>query len=130
MFSDHLKVEHKINALSVSQFDSLTRQYEMPLDELATSECPICSEWGEKLRIRRPDLPVDGDIFVGVNHFSRHLGQHMRQLALSVLPEKIAGLGSLSDAETYDANDFDDFDDDNDYFDPVRPAKGYNDVLS
>ncbi|RPB25170.1 hypothetical protein L211DRAFT_822583 [Terfezia boudieri ATCC MYA-4762] len=93
-FQEHIRQEHP-NLLSTSgtgELQALTDRAERPIQQILATECPLC-DYDEILKQRRrlngSELGVAGNsepITLRLKTFRRHLGRHLEQLALFVLP--------------------------------------------
>jgi hypothetical protein len=74
------------------------------IQRMDATECPLCTEWGEKLQQVNKSSKCD----VSLKQFQVHLGRHMEQLALSALPEDdVDGDDGDGDDEVGDEEDRD-----------------------
>jgi hypothetical protein len=71
--------------ITVDQLDTLSKAAQRPSNSYQASDCPFCRTWDEKLRqdSTRYEQPT-----VTPNQFMKHVGSHMRQLALFALPRE------------------------------------------
>jgi hypothetical protein len=65
--------------------ESLLRTSSHPSEFLLASECPFC-DWNAVLRKRNP-APEGTELSVPSNRFLKHLGKHLEELALFVVPQ-------------------------------------------
>jgi len=75
------------------ELQAITDRAERPIQQILATECPLC-DYNEILKQRRrfsgSDLAVTGNsdpIALRLKTFRRHLGRHLEQLALFVLPK-------------------------------------------
>ncbi|KAF8432857.1 ankyrin repeat-containing domain protein [Terfezia claveryi] len=93
-FQEHMRQQHP-NLLSTSgsgELQALTDRAERPIQQILATECPLC-DYDEILKQRRrlsgSELGMAGNsepITLRLKTFRRHLGRHLEQLALFVLP--------------------------------------------
>jgi hypothetical protein len=76
-----LKLTHREKLLD-TPLDTLITLSETQVKRLDATDCPLCDEWAE--RLQKINDPPKSD--VSLKQFQRHLGRHMEQLALAVLP--------------------------------------------
>ena len=59
-----------------------------PLETIPAQDCPCCSDWVDRLRVRAHPPPTSPDDIVCVipTIFKRHLASHLEQLALFAIP--------------------------------------------
>jgi hypothetical protein len=80
---EHLMRSHN-DAVKSCNLDILLRTSSHPSEFLLASDCPFC-DWNAALRKRNP--VSDGtDLSVPSKRFMRHLGKHLEELALFVIP--------------------------------------------
>ncbi|EXJ69724.1 uncharacterized protein A1O5_06795 [Cladophialophora psammophila CBS 110553] len=100
----HVQMEH-CEQVSPEQVESVAHQSGRPLTHLAASECPLC-DYSAVLRCR--GYTDDEVAHVRAEKLGRHLGRHLEQLALFVLPptdlayvhEAVSEAGSLEHRES------------------------------
>ncbi|MCJ1290052.1 hypothetical protein MMC34_001587 [Xylographa carneopallida] len=83
---------------------------ELPIKEISTTACPFCDDWTyPMLDHARPSTNNDTEraTKIGIKQFYKHVGRHMEDLALFVLPQRY-------DAPDSDSSDSDDSGEDND----------------
>lgn len=87
-FREHMRQEHA-GTFTENQLPALTTRAERPLQWIPASACPLC-DYESVLRRRLPYHGTDpGEVEpvkVRVPNFRSHLGSHLEQLALFVLP--------------------------------------------
>jgi hypothetical protein len=91
----HIQVDHQKD-LTKQSIDALLET--CLIERIDATTCPLCKEYGVKLQKINQSSKCD----VSLKQFQQHLGGHMQQLVLSVLPQ-----GS-HDEETKDRDEDDD----------------------
>jgi hypothetical protein len=85
---EHMRREHA-GTFKENQLPALMARAEIPLQWISASACPLC-DYDSALRRRLPGQRTDSSdaepILVKVQNFRNHLGRHLEQLALFVLP--------------------------------------------
>ncbi|KAJ4349536.1 uncharacterized protein N0V89_008152 [Didymosphaeria variabile] len=82
------------------QIESLSEAARHVQHVYLASECPFCDSWEVKLRDSGNETVSDGPIQVTSSQYKRHVGSHMRQLALFVVPREYMRLDEDSTAES------------------------------
>lgn len=91
----HIRQEHPhlLSANGSGELQALTERSERPIQEILATECPLC-DYDEILKQRRhlsgSELGLANSnelIILKLKTFRRHLGRHLEQLALFVLPK-------------------------------------------
>lgn len=86
LFKDHMGTEHPGTFLD-NQLAALATRSARPLHRICASACPLCDY--EAILRRKLNPSVDeGPITVPIRTFRNHLGRHLEQLALFVLPKQ------------------------------------------
>ncbi|KAF8421821.1 ankyrin repeat-containing domain protein [Tirmania nivea] len=92
-FQKHMRQEHPnlLFATSCGELQALTDRAERPIQRIPATECPLC-DYDEILKQRRrgSELGIAANnepITLRLKTFRRHLGRHLEQLALFVLPK-------------------------------------------
>jgi hypothetical protein len=80
----HLMRSH-CDMVGPHNLESLLRTSSHPSEFLLASECPFC-DWNAVLRKRNP-VPDGTELSVPSNRFLKHLGKHLEELALFVVPQ-------------------------------------------
>jgi hypothetical protein len=80
----HLMQSHS-DMVGPHNLESLLRTSSHPSEFLLASECPFC-DWNAVLRRRNPG-PEGTELSVPSNRFLKHLGKHLEELALFVVPQ-------------------------------------------
>jgi hypothetical protein len=65
--------------------DLLLQTSSRPSEYLSADDCPFC-DWGVTLRDRN-DTPQEHDLTVPSRRFMKHLGRHLEEIALFVIPQ-------------------------------------------
>jgi hypothetical protein len=73
------------NNVTNDQLTALSKAARCPPDRFRAAECPFCCTWSEKLRKAIPD---QDEPTVTPVQYMKHVGSHMRQLALFALPRE------------------------------------------
>jgi hypothetical protein len=81
-FTDHVNEAHRSRLGNIGE-EALLAFASQPLQRITASACPLC-DYEASLRAR---LGVEGQILISPVKFRNHLGHHMEQLALFVLPK-------------------------------------------
>lgn len=100
---EHLHVDHP-DQVPVNQTEHIAYQFGRPLGYINAADCPLCDYAGV---LRRRGYS-DGEIAqIPADKFSWHLGRHLEQLALFVLPntDLMGEEGGISDDEGHDHSD-------------------------
>ncbi|KAL9072549.1 MAG: hypothetical protein Q9161_003561 [Pseudevernia consocians] len=85
-FEKHMNTQHSGTFLE-SQLPSLTGRAARPLQRIPASACPLCDY--ESIVRRKSVLEVTTEpITIKIQTFRNHLGRHLEQLALFVLPKR------------------------------------------
>ena len=93
-FSKHIKASHAA-ILESSQMEAIILQSEEAVDSISAFACPLCDEWEADIKARQGKQVVNAGTSPDFrsfephgtkNHFRRHLGRHLEQLALFSLP--------------------------------------------
>lgn len=84
--------------------DDFTKLCLVPVDGIDPSDCPLCDEWGLRVRERQakidPESAAEGQqILVTISQFRKHLGNHLEQIALFALPRGVGGEDEEGDRE-------------------------------
>ena len=95
-FASHMTEFHK-SAFTRTQLPGVVEKAARPLRRIPASACPLC-DFEEEVRGRSIAVLPNEAITVRPGVFRRHLGQHLEQVALFVLP-KDATMGGLEDIE-------------------------------
>jgi hypothetical protein len=80
----HLMRSH-CDIVGPHNLESLLRISSHPSEFLLASECPFC-DWNAALRKQNP-APEGTELSVPSNRFLKHLGKHLEELALFVIPQ-------------------------------------------
>jgi hypothetical protein len=80
----HLMRSH-CDMVGPHNLESLLRTSSHPSEFLLASDCPFC-DWNAVLRRRNPG-PEGTELSVPSNRFLKHLGKHLEELALFVVPQ-------------------------------------------
>lgn len=93
-FRSHTAARHP--EMDDKQSEILMNVSQSPLTAIPAEDCPFCDEWAQKLRQTLPQFNsagqgVDPDVVVTVDprQFRRHVGTHLRQLAIFAIPRTI-----------------------------------------
>ncbi|RPA83855.1 hypothetical protein BJ508DRAFT_413188 [Ascobolus immersus RN42] len=71
------------SSISKSLLSRITEQAKRPVDKIRADDCPFCDDWATPPTGFDPKAEV---LFVTVNQYRKHVGQHMQKLALFALP--------------------------------------------
>ena len=82
-FRDHI-LTHASN-VTEDQLNALSRAARHPPGQFRALDCPFCTAWDKRLRDEDPDQEAPS---VTPTEFMKHVGSHMRQLALFALPRE------------------------------------------
>ena len=86
LFETHMKMQHSGTFLE-SQLPALAARSARPLQHIPASACPLCDY--EAIVKRKLNLDASSEpITVRIHTFRNHLGRHLEQLALFVLPRQ------------------------------------------
>jgi hypothetical protein len=80
----HLMRSHS-DMVGPHNLETLLRTSSHPSEFLLASECPFC-DWNAVLRRRNP-APEGTELSVPSNRFLKHLGKHLEEIALFVVPQ-------------------------------------------
>ena len=84
LFGNHMRTQHSGSFLE-SQLPALAARSARPLERIPASACPLCDY--EAIVKRKLDLDTGPEpVTVKIQTFRNHLGRHLEQLALFVLP--------------------------------------------
>lgn len=86
LFEKHMKTRHSDTFLE-SQLPALTGRAARPLQRIAASACPLCDYESIVRQKSGPEIATE-PITVRIQTFQNHLGRHLEQLALFVLPKR------------------------------------------
>jgi hypothetical protein len=102
-------VQQHIPDATDAQIDALSTAARSVQHIYLTSDCPFCDSWKANLRDSSVDALGNGPIQVTSSQYKRHVGSHMRQLALFVIPREYMGLDDIDNdnSETDDGIDAD-----------------------
>lgn len=84
-FKDHLASVHALKATS-QQISILCRAAHRSKQEIGAIKCPVCDEWEKNLHEINPHIPEGHSVPVSREHYRKHVGRHMEQLALFAIP--------------------------------------------
>jgi hypothetical protein len=82
-FRNHIRSH--ADGVTENQLDALCKAFRQPQKRFLASECPFCTAWNEKLRNSNENHDAPS---VTLTQFMKHVGSHMRQLALFALPRE------------------------------------------
>ncbi len=102
---EHLNAKHG-DHVPVNQIEDVALRFGRPLRHINAADCPLCDYAGAMRRRGCSDREIAR---VPTDKFSRHLGRHLEQLALFVLPntDMIDGKDDMSDDGSHDRSDID-----------------------
>ncbi|KAH0545417.1 hypothetical protein FGG08_000558 [Glutinoglossum americanum] len=87
-FENHMRQLHSASFVE-SQLSAIISLGETPVDKILATDCPFCDDWDTVLKGRMaltdPEISTER-LVVTPEQFRRHVGRHMEQLALFVLP--------------------------------------------
>ena len=84
-YLDHLRRRHP--ALLVGSDEQVYLDIaKKPVQQILAEDCPCCTDWTDRLRLRQPGIEASEPIHVTPAVFKRHLASHLEQLALFALP--------------------------------------------
>ncbi|KAI9888340.1 MAG: hypothetical protein M1814_000571 [Vezdaea aestivalis] len=87
-FGGHMNQTHTEKFVS-NQLDALTERAERLPSRIAAADCPLCDYdtiLGDKLRPSNPEIVRPSQRLIKPEQFRSHLGRHLEQIALFVLP--------------------------------------------
>jgi hypothetical protein len=92
-----LHLMHDHGQLAEHQIDMLLRTSSRPSEHLPADDCPFC-DWGIILR-ERNHTPQEHDLRIPSRRFMKHLGRHLEEIALFVVPQAEEERGCPGDDE-------------------------------
>lgn len=105
-FREHVRLHAGIDDAQLDYLSEAARRTE---DRMSPRQCPFCDDWEMKLQQANPEIAFDAFFTVKASHFMKHVGSHMRQLALFALPpehlevdevaSKAGSLATINDIE-------------------------------
>ncbi|KAI2638009.1 ankyrin repeat-containing domain protein [Hypomontagnella submonticulosa] len=104
---EHLKEVHG-DQIPKGYEETVTNRFGRPMPHIAAADCPLCDYSGI---LRRRGYAEEETQHLSPEKFGRHLGRHLEQLALFVLPTSdLVGEDDISDADAEESggNDSDD----------------------
>ncbi|KAH7135346.1 hypothetical protein B0J11DRAFT_157717 [Dendryphion nanum] len=84
-FQNHLQLQHTKNVTN-EQLMALSETRKCLATSIPASDCPFCHDWELKLRKANPSIAPSNDLVVTPAQYKQHVGSHMRQLAVFVIP--------------------------------------------
>ncbi|KAH0559171.1 hypothetical protein GP486_004295 [Trichoglossum hirsutum] len=108
-FEQHMKQQHS-GAFLVGQLSAITARAARPVQRILASACPLCdydAVLRRRLNASGSDLSASEPITVKTQSFRSHLGRHLEQLALFVLPRNEVTEMHDDNAHSIAANDSD-----------------------
>jgi len=100
LFKGHMMKHHPGTFLE-SQLTALASRSARPLERINASACPLCDYEAVVRRKLETDTETES-ITISIRTFRNHLGRHLKQLALFILP-KVELIEQTSDAVTTNA---------------------------
>ncbi|MCJ1402490.1 hypothetical protein MMC11_005710 [Xylographa trunciseda] len=114
-FRDHLNMRHH-ELCTEAQLPFIMTKCELSIQSISRTACPFCDSWTgpiPDLQIPSTASPTEDTNIVSLKQFYRHVGRHMEDLALFVLPQRYSP-GYSSSADSDDSSDDSDPDSDSD----------------
>lgn len=81
--SDHLRTSH-LDKIDAENIDNIALRYGRPAKYIPASDCPLCDY---PAVLRRRGYTIEEYSRLTTDKFARHLGRHLEQLSLFVLPK-------------------------------------------
>ena len=108
-FKNHLNMQHR-DICTEAQLPFIMMKCELPIQNISTTACSFCDDWtnptSNLLRLST-DNTTESTNKMSLKQFYRHLGRHMEDLALFVLPQRYNTLDSDSSDSDDSAGDDD-----------------------
>jgi hypothetical protein len=81
----HSHIQTHASNVTEDQLNTLSKAARHPPDQFRASDCPFCTAWDRRLQDVNPSQETPS---VTPTQFMKHVGSHMRQLALFALPRE------------------------------------------
>ncbi|EPE27553.1 hypothetical protein GLAREA_04344 [Glarea lozoyensis ATCC 20868] len=86
-YREHLEELHENIHITKSLLPALMELSQQPIIEFSPSDCLFCHDWELHLRKSSQNEKADEKLLVDVDQFKRHVGAHLKQLALLATPQ-------------------------------------------
>ncbi|RPA83847.1 hypothetical protein BJ508DRAFT_304371 [Ascobolus immersus RN42] len=110
IFQCQFQNSEKEFAASFESISAILEQSKRPVREIEAKSCPFCHDDAWTL-----DDSLNGDIYVSIDDFRKHVGQHMQEVSLFSLPRLLEGddgtdsadlSGAIADLDHFSEPDF------------------------
>lgn len=91
-------MRHHSELVEHHEIDLLLQTSSRLSENLPADDCPFC-DWGMTLR-KRNRTPTEHDLTVPSRRFMKHLGRHLEEIAIFVIPEPEEGQRSSGDTDS------------------------------